>query len=69
MHRAAAWGHPDCLKVLITNGADLQICNVHGERAREAAARYQKDSCVDYLDRAGTVTVTVNVEIAEFVNL
>ena len=54
LHRAAAWGHPDCLKVLITNGADLQICNVHGERAREAAARYQKDSCVDYLDRAGS---------------
>ena len=54
LHRAAAWGHSDCLKVLITNGADLQICNVHGERAREAAARYHKDSCVDYLDRAGS---------------
>ena len=54
LHRAAAWGHPDCLKVLITNGADLQICNVHGERAREAAARYHKGSCVDYLDRAGS---------------
>ena len=35
------------------NGADLQIYNTHGERAREAAARYQKDSCVEYLDRAG----------------
>ena len=54
LHRAASWGHPDCLKVLVTNGADLQIRNVHGERAREAAARYRKDSCVDYLDRAGT---------------
>ena len=54
LHRAASWGHPDCLRVLVTNGADLQIQNAHGERAREAAARYQKDSCVDYLDRAGT---------------
>lgn len=54
MHRAASWGHPDCLRVLVTNGADLQIRNVHGERAREAAARYKKDTCVDYLDRAGT---------------
>ena len=54
LHRAASWGHPDCLRVLVTNGADLQIKNAHGERAREAAARYKKDTCVDYLDRAGT---------------
>lgn len=53
LHRAASWGHPDCLRVLVTNGADLQIRNAHGERAREAAARYKKDTCVDYLDRAG----------------
>lgn len=53
LHRAASWGHPDCLRVLVSNGADLQIRNSHGERAREAAARYRKDACVDYLDRAG----------------
>ena len=55
LHRAASWGHTDCLRVLVTNGADLQIRNAHGERAREAAARYKKDNCVDYLDRAGTL--------------
>ena len=53
LHRAASWGHTDCLRVLVANGADLHIQNAHGERAREAAARYQKDTCVDYLDRAG----------------
>ena len=53
LHRAASWGHPDCLKVMVLNGADLQIYNTHGERAREIAARYHKDSCVEYLDRAG----------------
>ena len=56
LHRAASWGHPECLRVLVANGADLQLRNAHGERAREAAARYQKDSCVDYLDRAGIDT-------------
>lgn len=38
---------------MVLNGADLQIYNTHGERAREIAARYHKDSCVEYLDRAG----------------
>ncbi|XP_068732415.1 ankyrin repeat domain-containing protein 45-like isoform X1 [Montipora capricornis] len=52
LHRAASWGHPDCLRVMVLNGADLQIYNSNGERAREIAARYQKHSCVEYLDRA-----------------
>lgn len=53
LHRAASWGHLDCVKMLVNLGVDLQIKNVHGERAREAAARYGKQDCVDFLDRAG----------------
>jgi hypothetical protein len=39
--------------MLVNCGIDLQVTNVHGERAREAAARYGKQDCVDFLDRAG----------------
>ena len=39
--------------MLVTNGADLQLRNTHGERAREAADRYNKADCVEYLDQAG----------------
>ena len=53
LHRAASWGHVSCLRVLVTNGADLQLRNTHGERAREAADRYNKADCVEYLDQAG----------------
>ena len=53
MHRAASWGHLDCVKMLVNCGINMQIVNVHGERAREAAARYGKQDCVDFLDRAG----------------
>ena len=55
LHRAASWGHLDCVKMLVNNGIDLQVVNVHGERAREAAARYGKQDCVDFLDRAGNI--------------
>ena len=53
LHRAASWGHLDCVRMLVNYGIDLQVTNVHGERAREAAARYGKQDCVDFLDRAG----------------
>ena len=53
LHRAASWGHVDCLKVLVAQGCDIQIRNTHGERAREAAARYGQENCVTYLDKAG----------------
>jgi ankyrin repeat protein len=53
LHRAACWGRVDCLRTLVANEADLQIKNIHGERAREVAARYENTSCVEFLDIAG----------------
>ena len=61
LHRAASWGHVDCLKVLVAQGCNLQTRNSHGERAREAAARYGQESCVDYLDKAGQELVICDV--------
>ncbi|CAH1785667.1 unnamed protein product [Owenia fusiformis] len=52
LHRAAAWGRVECLKVLVDNGWDLQQRNCHNERAREVALRYDQSECVDYLDWA-----------------
>jgi hypothetical protein len=60
LHRAASWGHLDCVKMLVNYGIDMQIMNVHGERAREAAARYGKQDCVDFLDRAGILDCFIN---------
>lgn len=55
MHRAASWGHLDCVKMLVNSGVDLKITNIHGEHARDAAARYGKQDCVDFLHRAGKI--------------
>ena len=53
MHHAAAWGKLGVLKALVEAQSDLQQKNVHGERARETALRYNKTECVDFLDWAG----------------
>merc|ERR1711971_1552949 len=52
LHHAAAWGKVSILKVLVDALADLQIKNIHGERARETAMRYNHIECVDFLDWA-----------------
>lgn len=52
MHHAAAWGRLGVLKVLVEAQADLQQKNIHGERPRETALRYNKTECVDFLDWA-----------------
>lgn len=53
MHHAAAWGKLGVLKVLVEALSDLQQKNIHGERPRETALRYNKTECVDFLDWAG----------------
>lgn len=53
LHHAAAWGKVAVLKVLVEFNCNLQQRNVHGERARETASRYNHTECVDYLDWAG----------------
>lgn len=53
LHHAAAWGRLEVLKILAEFQSDLQQKNVHGERARETAVRYNHTECVDYLDWAG----------------
>lgn len=52
LHHAAAWGRLEVLKILVEFNCDLQQRNVHGERARETALRYNHTECVDYLDWA-----------------
>ncbi|VDI77963.1 Hypothetical predicted protein [Mytilus galloprovincialis] len=52
MHHAAAWGKLGVLKVLVEALSDLQQKNIHGERPRETALRYNKTECVDFLDWA-----------------
>ena len=63
LHRAASWGQTESLKELVASGADLQIRNVHGERAREAAARYIKNSCMEFLDKAGDIDYLFFVQV------
>ena len=53
MHRAAVWGHLDCVKSLVQAGADIKKPTRHNERARDSAARYGHAKCVAYLDRTG----------------
>lgn len=53
LHYAAAWGHSEVLKLLVTAGANVQQKNVHGECPRDTAARYSKKECVNFLDWAG----------------
>lgn len=53
LHHAAAWNRLAVLKVLVDFNCNLQQRNVHGERARETAFRYNNTECVDYLDWAG----------------
>ncbi|KAK3593683.1 hypothetical protein CHS0354_013580 [Potamilus streckersoni] len=52
LHYAASWGHVEVLKVLIGHNANLQQRNVHNERPRETALRYNQTECVDFLDWA-----------------
>jgi ankyrin repeat protein len=52
LHLSAAWGQIDCLKVLVDNGADLQLRNALDERPRDVAARYRIYPCIEYLDWA-----------------
>ncbi|KAJ8300015.1 hypothetical protein KUTeg_021534 [Tegillarca granosa] len=52
LHHAAAWGRIGVLKVLVEANANLQQRNIHNERPRETALRYEKIECVDYLDWA-----------------
>ncbi|KAK3750261.1 hypothetical protein RRG08_041290 [Elysia crispata] len=52
LHYAALWGRIPVVKMLIEHGADLQQRNSHGERAREAAVRYNQEECIDFLDWA-----------------
>ena len=63
LHHAAAWGKVDCLKMLVDNGADLQLKTKHGERAREIALRYNQTECVDYLDWAGKCESTLSIHV------
>lgn len=50
LHHAAAWGKLDVIKVLFENHCNLQQRNVHNERPRETAVRYNRTECVDFLD-------------------
>lgn len=52
LHYAAAWGRLGVLRALVEFNVNLQQRNVHGERARETAARYNQTDCVNYLDWA-----------------
>ncbi|RUS80520.1 hypothetical protein EGW08_011704 [Elysia chlorotica] len=52
LHHAALWGRMPVVKMLIEHGADIQQRNAHGERAREAAVRYNQEECIDFLDWA-----------------
>ncbi len=53
MHQAASWGWIDCVKMLVEAGADLQKRTKYGERARECAARYHQQQCIEILDKSG----------------
>lgn len=52
LHHASAWGRLDAIKVLFEHNCNLQQRNVHNERPRETALRYNHTECVDYLDWA-----------------
>lgn len=64
LHHAAAWGRVGVLKVLVEFNADLQQRNVHRERARETAARYNQTECMDFLDWA-----EAKVNLVEYIRL
>lgn len=52
VHFAACWGQLECLKVLVQGGAAMDRCTMHGETPRDIAVRYNKTSCIDYIDWA-----------------
>ncbi|KAK7471594.1 hypothetical protein BaRGS_00035757, partial [Batillaria attramentaria] len=64
MHHAAAWGRVGVLKVFVEFNANLQQRNVHGERPRETAARYNQTECVDFLDWA-----EAKVNLSDYIKL
>lgn len=53
LHHSAAWGHLECLKTLVSLGADHLLTTRHKETPRDVAVRYGKEECVSYLDAVG----------------
>ena len=52
-HFAACWGHKDCLKILVQNGAEVDLRTKYGETPRQLAVRYKHSDCISYIDWAG----------------
>lgn len=52
LHYAAAWGRIANIKVLVEFNCNLQQRNIHNERPRETAVRYNQTESVDFLDWA-----------------
>ena len=51
LHKAAGYGHEDCILWLLLHGANPHALNVDGESAREVAYRYGHEKCCEILTR------------------
>ena len=51
LHKAAGYGHKDCVSWLLLHGANPHALNVDGETAEEVAYRYGHDKCCEILTR------------------
>ena len=57
LHLCASWGRLDCLKTMVSLGADNRLQTVHGETARDMADRYGKMECAEFLSCVGKLVV------------
>ena len=51
LHKAAGYGHVDCVSWLLLHGASPLALNMDGETAEEVAYRYGHDKCCETLTR------------------
>ena len=57
MHFGAIWGQLECVKVLVSLGADYHLTTRHKETVQDLASRYGNTKCVTYINCAGTGTI------------
>ncbi|XP_039591569.1 ankyrin repeat domain-containing protein 45 isoform X1 [Polypterus senegalus] len=50
LHYAAIWGQMETLKTLLDLGANILAISFNNEKARDAALRYSKMECANYLE-------------------
>ena len=57
LHTSVVWGQLECMKLLVTAGADYKLQTRHGETVRELACRYGNTECVAYIDNIGLLKI------------